>query len=493
MNRLKLYRLLRRNTSLSFRRSPAVEQSMIAKVLLFIGGGLFAIYLILYGTIMGMAVERGEYATIIGFMPFVMVIDFFIRFIVQQTPDMLVKPYILMPISKYSVIECFLATSLVSGYNLLWLCMFLPYSVIALASGCSFWGVLMALVCAELLIMLNSQIYLLIRTLIGRHLGWWGLAVAVYAALFLPWIVSWSEKGLDTMLDLYVEAAASPLFLVALLVVLAAMLYLNRQTQFRFVYEEISRQKKTELKSVSGFEFLSRFGETGEYLKLELKSVMRNKVMRSRFWMSLGLIVVFTLLIAYTPIYDGATMTNFWCFYCFAIYGVTSLTKVMGAEGNYIDMLMVHHENILSLLKAKFYFHCAILLVPFLLMLPAMVEGKFSLLMMVAYLLLCSGVLHFIMFQLAVYNKQTLPLEQKLTGKGNIENGMQLIIEMSALFVPIVFVTVLQLLFPTDTAYLIQAATGLLFTLASPWWLRNIYRRLMARKYENIEGFRASR
>ena len=493
MNRLQLYRLLRKNTNLGYKRSPAFEQGNVAKVLMALGGGMFAIYLILYGTIMGMAVERGEYATIFGFMPFILVIDFFIRFVVQQTPDMLVKPYILMPISKYTVIECFLGTSVFSGYNLLWLCMFVPYAIIALASGCSVWGVLMALVGSELLIMLNSQVYLLIRTLIGRSLAWWLLAIAIYALLFLPWMLTWDEKGFERMFDLYVNAGSSPLFLVGLLLAMAAMLYVNRQLQFKFVYEELSKQEKTRLKTVSQFAFLSRFGETGEYLKLEIKSVMRNKVMRSRFWMSLGLIVVFSLLIAYTPIYDGAAMTNFWCFYCFAIYGVTSLTKIMGPEGNYIDLLLTHRENILSLLKAKYFFHCAILLVPFIVMLPAVVEGKFSLLMMVAYMLLCSGLLHFIMFQLAVYNKQTLPLEQKLTGKGNFENGMQLLIEMSALFGPIALVSILQLLFSTSTAFIIQALIGLAFTVTYPWWLRNIYQRMMARRYDNLEGFHASR
>jgi hypothetical protein len=29
--------------------------------------------------------------------------------------------------------------------------------------------------------------------------------------------------------------------------------------------------------------------------------------------------------------------------------------------------------------------------------------------------------------------------------------------------------------------------------LAHPWWLRNIYERMMERKHENLEGFHATR
>ena len=52
MNRLKLYRLLRRNTKMAFRRSPTFEQSMVAKVMMLLLGGMFVIYLIFYGTMM---------------------------------------------------------------------------------------------------------------------------------------------------------------------------------------------------------------------------------------------------------------------------------------------------------------------------------------------------------------------------------------------------------------------------------------------------------
>jgi hypothetical protein len=284
------------------------------------------------------------------------------------------------------------------------------------------------------------------------------------------------------------------LFLPAVILVLAVLLWLNRRLQFRFVYEEVSRQETdSAVKSVSQLSFLEHFGQTGEYLKLEVKSVMRNKAMRSRFWMSLALIAVFSALIAYTPIYDGAMMTHFWCFYCFALYGVTSLTKVMGPEGNYIDLLLTHRENILSLLHAKYFFHCLVLIVPLVVMLPAVIEGKFSVLMMVSYMLLTSGLLYFIMFQLAVYNKQTLPLQQKLTGKGNFENGLQLAIETAAFILPIAVVALLQTIFPETTAFLLQALVGLAFTLTYPFWLRNIYHRMMARRYDNLEGFHASR
>ncbi|MGX8696939.1 MAG: DUF5687 family protein, partial [Prevotella sp.] len=58
---------------------------------------------------------------------------------------------------------------------------------------------------------------------------------------------------------------------------------------------------------------------------------------------------------------------------------------------------------------------------------------------------------------------------------------------------PLVLVGVMLLFFEEDTAYAVMALLGLVLTVAHPIWLRNIYRRLMKRKYVNMEGFHASR
>ena len=493
MNKWQLYKTIRRNLKLAFRRSPVFEQSMVSKVLAVLGGFFFVLYLFIYGCLMGMAVKDGEYETIVGFMPIVMVIDFLLRFMVQQTPDMQVKPYLLLPVSKYAVIDHFLVSSLFSIYNLLWLAMFVPYTIIVIIAGCNVVGSIVTLLACELLIMLNSQLYLMFRTLIGRTLWWWLLAILVYSLPFLPAIITWNEKVLERTFDLIVAAGGAFWFLPLVIIALLGLLALNRKMQFAFVYEEIAKEKKEDSARIIDFSFFSRFGQTGEYLKLEIKSVMRNKAIRSRFWMSLAMIAIFSALIAYTPIYDGNFNTNFWCFYCFSLYGLTTLTKIMCPEGNYVDLLLTHHENILDLLKAKYYFQCAILLVPFCVMLPALIEGKFSLLMMVAYMFLCAGPVFCLMFQLAVYNKQTIPLNQKMTSKGNFENGLQLVIELCAMFIPVIIVVVLQMTLDSATAYTIQAIIGVIFVITHPWWLRNIYQRMMVRKYENLEGFRATR
>ena len=492
MNKWSLFRLLRSHVNLSYKRSPAFDQNRWAKVLMYFGGAFFALYLIIYGTAIGAAAD-GEAGTIISLMVVILPIDFLLRFIFQSTPAMMVKPYILLPISRYTAIECFLLSSHISGYNFLWLAMFVPYTIIVIAGGASWVAALMVLLSSLLCIILNSQIYLFFRTLVNRNVLWILPGIALYALPYLPFAFDSKGRLFKKMLDTAQEHGADWWMLPAILFLLAVLFFVNRHFQFKYVYEEISKKKEKELKKVSDFKFFNRFGIVGEYLKLELKANIRNKVMRSRTIMSLALVVAFSLLVAYTPVYDNPMMTNFWCLYCFAIYSVTSLIKIMGQEGNYIDLLMVHHESILSILKAKYWFYCVVLIVPFILMLPAVFTGKFTLLMLTAYMLLTAGFIHFIIFQLAVYNKQTLPLQQKITGKGNIENGMQIVIELVALLGPGIIVGVGYLTVGLTATYIFMCVTGLALVLTSSLWLRNIYNRMMQRRYENLEGFHATR
>ena len=238
---------------------------------------------------------------------------------------------------------------------------------------------------------------------------------------------------------------------------------------------------------------LERFGILGEYLKLEVKSIMRNKNIRKSFISANILIVMFSLLISFTDVYAGG-MTKFLAVYNFAIYGAIILVKAMCYEGNYIDCIMVRRENIIALLKAKYFFYSALLLLPLLLMLPTAIMGKCSPLMLIALLFITAGPVHAILLYTAVINKQTMPLNTKFIGKGSMENSfIQIAVELAAFFLPLLLIFILPPLLGETAGALAIIAIGLVVILLHRLWISDIYRRMMKRRYENLESFRATR
>ena len=497
MNKVQLFFLLRKNTKLSEKRNPMFEANQYGKLFGYIAIAILGIEFIALGTFLGwLAAKEAAPEMLFYVMPFLLILDFGMRFMTQQTPMMLVKPYLLTPISKYTAIECFLVNQVLDLGNLFWMVIFLPYVFIVWCGGVSFWTALGILFLLHLMVVVNSQWYLLVRTLVNQSMWWWALPAAFYGLLIGPFFFlpdNLLDKYTDFIADSF-DAMGSLWWLFLIFAVLFIVLFaINRQLQMRLVYSEISKVSKTKLKTVSEFKALERFGQIGEYLKLELKSVMRNKAIRTRFLQAVILPTMFSLAIAFLDIYKTSFERNFFCLYAFIFFGAANLVKIMCPEGNYIDLLMVYKENILTLLRAKYYFYCTVLLLPMLITLIPVFTGKFSILMILAYLFTATGPVYFMLFQLAVWNKQTLPLNDKITGKNQMENKWQAIASMVAMFVPVILVLILQAVFDENVAYLTLIVIGLAFTLTESYWLRNIYSRMMKRRYTNLEGFHATR
>ena len=463
MSRWEIIKTLRKHNNLSDERNVAVTQNKVAKVVGYFMFGLTIIYLMFFAVMFSLIANNTTRQTacelMFGLMPFILVVDFLFRFMLQQTPSQRIKPYILLPISKYVCIDCFLFNSTTSWGNLIWMALFIPYAIMSILFVEGFSVVLAFLLATYLLIIANSLWYMLCRTLILRSFYWWLLPIGVYALIFSPWYIG-HDAGIEKLCEFYSFIGAgvshwSPLVFAGILLLIALLIYINRRLQFISVYDELSKNEVTTIKHVSQFNQFDRFGLVGEYLKMEVKSIMRNKNIKKGFITAIILIVVFSLLISFTDVYQGG-MTKFLAIYNFAIVGAMLLIKVMCYEGNYIDCLMVHKESIIMLLTA--------------------------------------GPIHASFLYMSIFNKQTIPLNTKFIGKGGFENNyIQILVEFAAFLLPLVLINLMPLLFGETGGAISIMVIGLLFIGLSPYWIRDIYKRMMKRRYENLESFHASR
>lgn len=499
MNKIDIFKALYRHRRLAEKRDPMYSQNKAAKWIIGFMSLFIIAYLMFFAVIFALAVNSSRNTTalemMLGIMPFVMAVDFGVRWLSQQTPSQIIKPYILLPLPRYACINTFIFRSLFNSGNTIWLAMLLPYCLMSVFFAYGLGSCLLLICMFMILVLADSQWYSIVRTLVLNHQLWWLLPLGVYALVFSPLYFSFDEffdfySHIGTLLD-----KGSLLPLAAALLLLAALTAVNRKLQYDNVMAEIGRAPKaTTIKHVSEFSFLNSYGEIGEYLKLEIKSLLRNKNPRKSFISATVLVVLITLICTFSDVYDGVGMTNFWCLYNLVVYASMLLIKVMGNEGNYIDALMVHKENILSLLRAKYIFFCGLILVPTLLLMPTVIMGKWTLWMILSYALFTIGFQYFVIFQMAVYNKTSIPLNTKFTSKNGVENNyLQIVISLSVFIVPITFIEILQSFLSEMVAYGIMAVIGLSFVITNKLWIRNIYTRLMARRYENMEGFRSSR
>jgi len=493
----QLYKILERNSDLKDRRHPMFEKNRFMKFFAWFMILYYAAILIFLGVMLPSGL-KGAYNGVAafhvldGFIFIFVITDFWMRFMVQETPAQQAQTYRLLPIRRSFLMHVYLLRSGLSLGNLFWGFFFVPFGAISLWPLMGFWSFLSWLVGWWLIFVANGYAYLFCRTLCLKHLAWLLLPLAIHAGIVALMVVP-EHNLLDMPCTQFMYAFARiQLWPYLVIFAIIAFFYLiNFPLQSRMVYNEVAKKEEVEMKHTTQMNFLNRYGAMGEYLKMEIKLRLRNKQVRMGFLIGLSMMLLFSAALYFTDIYDGTFMKSFICLYDYMMLGMLTLPSIMCYEGNYFDGLMSRRESIYDLLRAKFYFNSISILIPLLLVLPIVFIGKISLWMNLAYLFFTAGVIYPCFFQLAVYNRDTLPLNQKITGKQG--SSIQQVMAMLSLFLPIGIEKLSLLLLGNPGGYFVLIGMGLIGLLTHKIWLRNIYQRMMERRYINMDGFRASR
>lgn len=501
----RLYRLVCKIKDLGEKRHIMFEQNKAMKWLGYLFAAFWCAYLLFFGVVLGNAMSDGPiegFDLIDGGMIAFIALDFLVRLMLTETPAQEVKQFKLMPISVKFLIGTFLTRRILSSFNIVWLFFLVPFGLIQLPHYYGLGGFFVWVFAWWLIFAIHSQVYLIWRSLMNRNFLFTLLPVSIYAFLFYCGIfddeytqmifgdnVEWLYNACLWWWRSILDGSVLPF--ICLGVILVLIFCLNLVIQNKAIYKEIAEVQESKVKSREMSVF-NRFGIIGEYLKLEVRSIMRNAVIRKQFILGVVCMLMLSCMTAFTPVYDNNLfMKAYISMYCYCVLANMMLVNAMCPEGNYIDGLMARKESVLSLLKAKYYFNLMMFIVPFCVFLVPVIQGKSTIGESIGCMLFSAGVVMPALFQMAVYNNMTIDLNKKLTRAGR-SNKMQIIVSMVALFLPMIIMYALMVLVP-DYSSLILGLLGVIGIALNPLWLRNVYNRFMARRYVNMDGFRSSR
>ena len=496
---MNLYKIIKQNQKLAEKRNPAFDTNRFAKFLIYFMIVYWAAIFLFFGVMLPVMFEElvpnmEPYHIMNQGFIYVMLADFLMRFMAQPSVSQEIKPYLLMPIKRKKLISMLLLKSGLDSYNFMWFFVYVPFAFLTVIRFYGFGGMFLYLIGIWLIFVFNNYWYLLCKLLLGEKTLWLLLPTLVFGALgaaeFLLDGLPISRFTMD-LGEGFIEG--NPLSFLFMLACIGVLFFINLKLQQRMIYNELSKKEDTKIKRVSKYKFLDKYGEVGEYIRLELKLIARNKTVKTQFRMGLIVMLGFSFALAFTDVYDGSYMTSFICLYNYAILPIMTLGQVMSFEGNYIDGLMSRKESIFNLLRAKYYLTTIIILVPFLIMFFPIAKEKITLLTAIAYLIFVVGFVFFMLLQLAVYNTRTLPLNANLMKSNKSSNWIQGLITGAAFMLPLLIDKLLSALLQEEVAHIILILIGLGFIATHNLWIKNIYKRFMKRRYKNMEEFRASR
>lgn len=485
---------------LSDRRNPKWQANNAGRYLYYVLAVFVCVYMGWAGAEMADLVassDIGGYRFIYALLPLLLFFDYFFRYASDNRRLMQVLPYLLLPLPENIYADYLVVRQLTDFKNTFFLFLCIPFGLKTVVPESGLGAMAGYTVGLYLLLLVNGQFFQITQVLIAHRIYYWLLPTAVYLSaaatiFFFPtprsYVDSFGVIGNALMTwNLWVYTA-----LFSLLFLLAD---LNRRVlQWQIRHEQYLTPAAVYMKEAPlPLTFFERFHLLGEYFKLETRSILRNKRLRYIFIADTAFIILYALSACF-GIGVGNGENHFFLFYCFTIYGIAFLTRIMSVEGNYFECLLMQRNSLYTLLLAKYYFYAALLLLPVLLLLPAAILGTISPWTIIAYALYTAGVCYRILFHMAVYNKVAQPLNTVHTGKRSGTPYLLSVVPFLVLFspFPVIALGSWWLGRPLLT-HTVLSLLGCSFIFTHRRWIGRICGKMKERQYEQIEGFRISR
>ena len=518
MTYLQIIRELQHHLRISEERSMFAEKKMASKIFVVIGILFFAIYFAFLSIVLGMMSNEivndssddmivSTAGMFMAFLPLFLLIDFGIRLSMSSTPMQFIRPYTTLPVPRYAVVDCFLINTMTQAFNFAWLALSVPFCMLAIMFRYGFGGALLFIIAVQIIFILNSLLYVMVRVYASRNVLFWAVPVIVYALPMTPLLLCFKSASLGIEQYVFINTMAADWLVngsitawMVFLGITAAMFFINRRIQYAASYKDTAEITDTkELKNVSSLSMFDRFGMIGQYIKIDIKSIMRNKAVKKQFYMIIAVTILFSLINSFSDTYADAGMFgyDFWINYSYILVVLMMAMGLMTQEGNYIECLMVRKESIYDLMRAKYFMMLLVMLLPFFLMIPMVIAGKITLLFLASMYFFTAGPIAFGMMHMVYFNNYSMPLNATVTKSGSAAGGevktISSVIAIAALLLPTLIVSGIESLMSATAAHILIMVIGIVFVATNALWIRNIYRLFMKRRYRNMEGFRETR
>ncbi len=474
----------------AFFRSSSFGKSLTLKIVMIFFGIWMLISLVSMGTglyfiLRDVFPHENPMWILSKYMVYWVLIELFFRYFMQKLPVMDVKPLLSMPIKKNSISHYILGRSAFSGYNILALCLFVPFGVVLLIKGYPALNVVFWLVSILFIVFCINYVNFIVNKSDKALIVIGGIIAVLY--------------GFDYFQVIAVKDFFGPIFhglyqypiAVVVPILLAIITYwINFRYLKNKLFLDASLRIKTKEAKTSELAWARRFGDMGTFLQLDLKMIWRNK--RTKAQVFISLLMAFYGLIFYTQeVY--ANMVPMFAFLGVFMTGifVSNFGQFVPAwDSNYYSMMMSQNIPLRKYLESKASLLSASVLVMFLLTLPYTYFGWDKLAINFASALYNLGVNIPMILYFGSFNKKRIDLEKSPIGNMQGTSAVQFLVILPVLGLPILIFTVLYYLVSLEAGVLALSLLGILgFALKNKLldWVTEQYRK---KKYGMIAGFK---
>lgn len=474
-----------------FSRSSYFEKGMAIKILLILGAIYFIACFAILGVTAFFMIEDGfpnqdPLVVVSNYLIFWFMADLAFRFFMQQLPVMNIKPYMVIPIKRKTVIHYLLGKTTLSFFNILPMFFFLPFSIVLLFQGyeplqvvCWFFSMLF------FTISLNYLNFLL-----NKNNKFFYVIISVLAVLVL--LEFYGVYPISEYAGTFFYTIYQKWYSVSIPFLLMILLYRKNYKFIResFYLDDAIRKESKEVSSTD-LGFLNRFGDIAPFLKNDVKLIMRNA--RPKQVLLMSFLFLFYGLFFYTQ----DTYSDMPVFLAFASIFVTggfllSFGQLVPSwDSEYYKLLMSQNIPYRKYLESKWYLMVVAVIVSFILSTPYLYFGYRIFSMIAAGALFNIGLNSFITLYGGVLNRVPVELNVKAKAFSNTQgfNPTQLLIALPKMAGPMLIFYIPYKFINFEAGIIALALSGILGLVFKKFFFNQIEKVYQKGKYKTIAAF----
>ncbi len=474
-----------------FKRSANFNKGLAIKIFMGIGVFFLLMYAIGAGVFLYFGLEEffpetKPWTLVNNFILFWFLLELTFRYLIQKMPVIHIKPLLILPIKRKSVVHYGLSKSLISIFNFIPLFILLPFSVVLMIKGQSPTNVIAWFVGVYCISLSLNFVTLLINKSDAIFYSIIGVLVCLIGLEYFEIlkISTFAGKAFNFLSqNTYVSLLP--------IITLIASYYFG----FKFMYKNLNLDNlDTKIKNVNttDLSWLNRFGDVAPFLKNDLKLIWRN-VRPKKTVLSAGIFLFYALYFILVK-QSGGNLPVLMAFAMMFVTGGFAMTFgqfVPSWDSEYYQLLMSQNIRYKTYLDAKWYLMGFAVIVSFILATPyiyfgwriysLLIAGAFFNLGINSYLVLFGGVL----------NRMPLKLNEKAKAFGNTQGFKMsnMLIALPKIFLPMLLFGVPYAIWGFNSGIITIIAFGIVGILLKNYILKKIENTYQKTKYKMIAAY----
>lgn len=338
----------------AFTRSASFGANLAIKILM----GFMAVYFTLVFLALGIGafyiLKKLHFDPIVAinkFMIYYLLFDLIVRLLLQKIPVMNIRPLLVLPIKKPTIVHFSLGKTVLSFFNFVHAFFFLPFSIVLIYEGYDVLSVILWHTAMISLIYINNFVNIVLSNKDNLLAVFVGIA-AVFGGLqyydFFD-ITNYTAPFFDALFNTY-WAFAIPVFL------LVGLYYVTFNYFKSDLYLDAGLSSKHDIAKTEDLTWLNQFGTIGTFLKNDIKLIKRNK--RSKTTVVMSVLFLFYGLLFFSngiEAYNNPVMHIFAGIFVSGGFLITFGQFVPSWDSAYYQLMMTQNIPYKGYLSSKWW------------------------------------------------------------------------------------------------------------------------------------------